>query len=454
MTTSPAAPAPVTDRAVPPKAPGLPLLGNSLSMLSDPLSYLVQQYHELGPVFRVKMGFQKYTVLAGYEANRFLASEANDVCSSEGLFGGFAKALDSDVMLTVLDGEAHAYMRRLNRPGFARSALVPHMDTVLAVVRDKAASWEPGATFPVMETVRHIVADQIGLIATGFRLGDDFDDMLFYLNTLMNVHALKVMPKAMLLRPRFKRAEARLHRLSEEILAYHRDVPAGEGRAADYVDGFLESVRPDGKAFTPGDLFSATIGPFFAGMDTLASTLSFYLYALTKHQEVLARVQPEIDALFANGTPSVNDMRKAELLHASALETLRVYPVTPFTPRTAKVDFEFSGYLIPAGTELMFGNTITHYLDEYFAEPERFNIDRWLGDAPPPAPNTFTPYSVGAHTCLGAGLAEMLMMLNAAALLHSVALELETPDYSVPIKTMPLPNPGKEFRLRVAARRA
>jgi cytochrome P450 len=149
----------------------------------------------------------------------------------------------------------------------------------------------------------------------------------------------------------------------------------------------------------------------------------------------------------------MNDLRGMELLHASALETLRMYPVTPFTPRTAKVDFEFGGFRIPAGTEIMFANTLTHYLDAYFAEPQRFNIDRWLGDAPSPAPNTFTPYSLGAHTCLGAGLAEVLMMLNAAALLHRVTLELETPEYTAPIKTMPLPNPGGDFRLRVVARR-
>ncbi len=452
MTT---APRPVAaPEATPPKAPGWPLLGNSLSMLNDPLAYLVEQYHELGPVFQVKMGFQNYWVLAGLDANKFLATEANEVCGSEGLFGGFAKQLGTDVMLTVLDGEAHAYMRRLNRPGFARSALTPRVDVVVGVVRDTVADWEPGTTFPVLNTVRRMVADQIGLLATGFTLGDDFDDMLFYLNTLMNVYALKVMPKAMLWRPRFKRAEQRLQALSDKILAYHREVPHGEGRPRDSVDDFLDSVRPDGQPFTPGDLFSATIGPFFAGMDTLASTISYHLYALLKHRDALERVQPEIDALFANGIPSVNDFRKTEALHASALETLRAYPVTPFTPRTAKVDFEFAGYRIPAGAELMFGNTITHYLPEYFAEPERYSLDRWMGDAPPPAPNTFTPYSVGAHTCLGAGLAEALMMVTAATLLHEVTLELETPDYEAPIKTMPLPNPGKDFRLRVVAHRA
>ena len=436
---------------LPPKAPGLPVVGNSLSMLNDPLTYLVQQYRELGPVFRVKMGFQNYWVLAGPEANRFLSTEANEKCSSDGLFGGFAQALGSDVMLTVLDGEAHAHMRRINRPGFARSALAPRVAETVEVVRATAATWEEGQTFPVMLTVRHMVADQIGLLTTGFRLGDYFDDMLFYLNTLMNVYALKVMPKALLWRPRFKRAEARLQVLSDQILAYHRQVPAGEGRPHDYVDDFLENVRPDGQPFTPGDLFSTTIGPFFAGMDTLASTLSYYLYALLRHRDALERVQPEIDALFANGTPSVNDFRKAEMLHAAALETLRVYPVTPFTPRTAKVDFEFAGFQIPAGTEIMFGNTITHYMDEYFPEPERFSLDRWLGDAPSPAPGIFSPFSLGAHTCLGAGLAEALMMLTAAALLHETELELETPDYEAPIKTMPLPNPGKDFRLRVVS---
>lgn len=452
MTSAPQLP--VAPAAAPPKAPGWPLLGNSLSMLNDPLAYLVAQYRELGPVFQVKMGFQNYYVLAGLEANRFLATEANDVCSSDGLFGDFAKQLGSDMMLTVLHGEDHAYMRRLNRPGFARSALTPRVDVVVGVVRDTMGQWEVGQTFPVLNTVRRMVADQIGLLTTGFTLGDDFDDMLFYLNTIMNVYALKVMPRAMLWRPRFKRAEARLHVLSEKILAYHREVPAGEGRPRDYVDDFLENVRPDGQPFTPGDLFSATIGPFFAGMDTLASTLSYHLYALLRHRDALARVQPEIDALFANGIPSVNDFRKAEALHASALETLRAYPVTPFTPRTARVDFQFAGYTIPAGSELMFGNTITHYLPEYFAEPERYSLDRWMGDAPPPAPNTFTPYSVGQHTCLGAGLAEALMMVTVATLLHGVELELETPDYEVPIKTMPLPNPGKDFRLRVVARRS
>ena len=449
MTTAPAD----VSSTLPPKAPGLPLIGNSLSMLNDPLAYLVDQYRERGPVFRVKMGFQNYWVLAGIEANKFLATEANDVCSSEGLFGDFAKALGSDVNPTVLEGEPHAYMRRLQRPGFARSALTPHVEQTVGVVRDAVVQWKPGEVFPVLRTIRVMIADEIGLLATGFRLGDYFEDLQIYLNTLMNVYALKTAPRALLWRPRFKRAEARLHAFSEKIVTYHREVPAGEGRPHDYVDDYLENVRPDGQPFTPGDLFNATIGPFIAGMDTVSSSIAFFLYALLKHRDALDRVQPEIDALFANGIPSINDFRKAEALHAAALETLRAYPVAPFTPRTAKVDFEFAGFRVPAGTELMFGNTITHYLEEYFPDPERYSLDRWIGDAPAPKPNTFTPYSLGAHTCLGAGLAEVLMMLTVATLLHKVSLELETPDYTAPIKTMPLPNPGNDFRLRVVALR-
>ena len=39
----------------PPLAPGLPVLGNALSMRIDPLAYLLGLYREYGPVFRVRM---------------------------------------------------------------------------------------------------------------------------------------------------------------------------------------------------------------------------------------------------------------------------------------------------------------------------------------------------------------------------------------------------------------
>jgi cytochrome P450 len=64
-------------------------------------------------------------------------------------------------------------------------------------------------------------------------------------------------------------------------------------------------------------------------------------------------------------------------------------------------------------------------------------------------PGVFAPYSLGAHTCLGAGMAEAIMLINMAALLKFAKLDLTSPDYEVPIRTIPLPNPGQKFALTV-----
>lgn len=429
-----------------PRAGGLPLIGNSLDMLHDPLSYLVEQYLELGPVFKVKMGFQNYTVMAGIEANRFLAGDGEQYLSSERLFGGMAKAMKTDVMLTVLDGEPHSHMRKLNRRGFSRSQAADHIDTLVGIVDEYAGNWNSGDMIPVFEVMRRIVVDQLGVMMTGISPREYFDDIRTYLNTLMNVEALKVWPRLMLYRPGFLQARQRVWELGKRVLEKHRSETP---ESPTLIDDILAGTRPDGKPFTEDDLIAMSVGPYFAGMDTIASTMAFFMYAMAKHPDVVARVKPEIEALFADGMPSLNDFRDAKVLHAAALETLRRYPVTPFTPRTVASDFEFEGHHIEAGTEVMIGQTILHFLPEYYEDPYTFNVDRFLDGGPGRIPQVFTPFTLGSHTCLGAGLAEVQMMVTMAAMLRAADYQLETPDYEVTIHTMPLPNPGNDFRLRV-----
>lgn len=436
--------------AQPPVIPGLPVTGNSLNLLYDPVKYLVGMYQQHGAVFQIKMGFQNYTVMAGLEANQFLAKEGERVFSSERLFGGFARAMNTDVLLTVLDGVPHRHMRRLAQPGFSRSAGLAHLETMIDVVQSASQQWQAGTILPVMASLRRIVVEQLGLVTTGIKPGDYFDDILRYLQTLMNVEAVKVWPRLMSQRPAYRRAKKRVVELGEKVLAYHRANPPTEGgRAPDLIDDMLAGTRPDGQPFTEDDLIALAVGPFFAGMDTVASSLSFYLYAVLKHPQVLAQIQTEVDAVFAKGMPTAKDFQHMPVLHAAAIETLRRYPVAPFTPRTVIVPFEFGGYEFTPGTEVMIAQTVTHFLPEYYPDPFTFNVDRHLGEKARRIPYVFTPYTLGAHTCLGAGLAEVQMMVTMAALLRYTRLELTEPDKDITIHTMPLPNPGQKFSVRV-----
>ena len=423
---------PHTTQSAPTASGHLPIIGSSLNMLYDPLTYLTKEYQKHGSVFRVKMGLQNYVIMAGLEANQFLAKEGERVFSSESLFGGLARAMNTDVLLAMLDGTPHRHMRKLHRRGFSRSAGMEHLETMMEVAQEHLSKWD--TEIAVFDSMRRLVVDQLGIITTGIRPGEYFDDILTYINNMLNVEAVKVMPRIMLKRPKFIKAHQRVIEFGKKVLEQHRQT-ASEN--PDLIDDILNGVRPDGDSFTEDDLISMAVGPFLAGMDTVASTLSFIVYALAKHPDIYQRLQVELS--------QETDFKNMPLLHAFVLEVLRLYPATPFTPRVVSQEFEFAGYTFPIGTEVMIAQCVTHLLPAYYDDPFTFSIDR-QNNVPS---NVFAPYSLGAHTCLGAGLAELQMMVTAATLIRHASFTFIQPDYTVKIHTLPLPNPGKKFKVRV-----
>lgn len=433
-----------------PSASGWPVLGNTLQMLEDPMRYLVEQYHQHGPVFRIRMGFKDYVVLAGIEANRLLATREAEHLTSKTLFGDFQDYLNTDIMLTALDGADHNHMRRLLRPGFSRSTAGQSVREMVEFVAQRRQNWRSGDMIPVLDQCRRIVVDQIGQVTAHMPPGDYFDDILTFINAALNIEVLKTMPKVMWGRPKYRRAQARVQELGHKVLQWHLDnPPEATGRRPDLIDDVLADTRPDGQPFTDDDLQMLASSPYFAGMDTVASTLSYTVYALASHPEIYRRAQAEVDQAFADGIPDINGFRNMPVIHAVAIETLRRYPTAPFSPRSVTKPLDFHSYHLPVGTELMFAQTVTHFLDEYYPQPFDFDIDRHLGEGSSRPANVFVPYTVGQHTCLGAGFAEVQLMATTAALLYYFDFELETPDYAVKIKTMPLPNPGNDFRIRI-----
>jgi hypothetical protein len=62
-----------TKLPLPPIVSGAPILGSARDMLKDPLMFMVRAHEQYGPIFRVRALHLEYTILAGLEANQFLA---------------------------------------------------------------------------------------------------------------------------------------------------------------------------------------------------------------------------------------------------------------------------------------------------------------------------------------------------------------------------------------------
>jgi cytochrome P450 len=106
------------------------------------------------------------------------------------------------------------------------------------------------------------------------------------------------------------------------------------------------------------------------------------------------------------------------------------------------------------GTDVLFGVTATHFMPELFADPDKFDITRY--DEPRnehKKRGAFAPYGLGPHVCLGAGLAEVAMMLDMAALLRAVRVELIDPKQDIKVRQDVTLSLGNGFRVRLKERR-
>jgi len=455
ITALPPPPAPsVRPAAEIPEAAGLPLLGNVFGMAGDLRSFLLREYQRHGPIFRVRALQFSWVALVGPEANVFADQHSATHFRTWEQYHDFGAALDAHRVLLSIDGPEHIRMRRLLIKGYSPKLLESNLDLAHDVTLSAIEGWPQGRPIEMQRAMQQIITEQIGMFCTGLPSEEYFDDLLYFLKMMIQLNVTKRLPKVMERLPKYKRARRRMQELYEQIMEAHRP-ERREGQQQDFVDVLLEANQTDPQLLPETDLLVNVLAPYLVGMDTSASVCAFMLFSLLKHPDLLARVKEEVDEMYEeHGAPTPQGMRKLDVTHRVAMETLRMYPVVPALTRRVSNSFEFGGYRVPAGTEIMLGTTVGHHLPEFFPEPDRFDIDRYSRDrAEHKQPGAFAPFGVGQHKCIGSGLSELQIALTLATILRKADLELERPERPLKIKLSPAPHPDDSVRMRLVHRR-
>lgn len=440
----------LTSAPKPPSAAGWPILGGALQMMKDPLQYLVQQYQELGPVFEVKALNRQFIVLAGPEANLFMSKHGDNYLSGRDSWTTFADEIDSKYFLAMTEGKIHSRQRKIIKKPYSRSAILTKLPELVAITHKFAQGWRADTPFVVFPTMQRLVAEQIGQLLLGSGPDEYFDDFVVFMRTLLNA-VLGQRPKFFLRLPGYRNAKAEVMKLAQELLDTHRGNPNTDD--PDLIDYLLAEVEGNEDILAEPELLIGAIGPYLAGIDTAAGSTSFMLYALLKNEGVIERLLPEIDDAFANGPLTAKILRRMPLLKAATIETLRMYPVAPMLPRHVTKPFTFAGHQLNVGDPVMLGMAVSHYDPQLYPNPDQYDIDRCL----PPRkehrqPGALAPYGLGAHTCAGAGFAEVEIMITVATLLHHFHLEMVPADYTLRTTYSPSPAPDSRFQIRAMPR--
>ncbi len=436
---------------------GLPVVGNALQMAKDPGRFFYECYRKYGPVFRLKVMSNVYTVLAGAEAANFMGTrEGRDSLRSKEFWQGLVDEWGAKRTLTGEDGETHQKLRAVMKHGYSKESLKGRYDEVIKITDTVIErDWPVGEMVPVVQNMQYIVTEQLGAMLTGTSPREYVADIRTTILYILNVLVTRQRPKFMLKDPRYKHAKERVAELGRRMIAeYNAGKDARDPTRRNLVDDVMEAHARDPDLIPASDLILSLTGPFVAGLDTVANTVGAFVYAVLKHPEVLERVRSEADALFAQGSIDEADLRRVPAIDGAIMEVMRMYPIAVAQMRTATRDFAFLGHQIRAGELLYVATAVPHYMEEFYPHPEKFDIDRY---ARPRAehlkPGVYSPYGRGTHTCLGKTLAEVQMALSMARLFYLLDLELESPDYVLKTKVLPTPGPSMKFKVRVKGRR-
>jgi cytochrome P450/CRP-like cAMP-binding protein len=443
--------------ALPPLVPGLPLLGNALDLMGDPAPFLVKNYQRFGPVYRVNAAHHRLLVVAGPEANQFFMKGVGaQALENRRAFAVMKKELNGQNLIFAQDGQRHREVRHLLRPAYSREMLDRNLPNIGAALEAVIRTFPVGQSIPLRLLIQRLIAELLSCSVLGRSPEKIFDDLVFFQTNLIeaflgNLTAWRVR------RPRYRRAKAELFAFARHILDEHRHTtaPQGERTIADIVlAGTL-----GGQPLSDDDLTAFTLGPILSGLDTTASTCAFLMYELLRQPELLKQILAEIDETFSDGAPSATDLRNMRTFRGAFLETLRLHPVAPGIIRHAAEPFEFHGYRVEAGQEVLVAISVPNFLPQFFPDPQRFDIERYY---PPRREDrqdgVFNPWGVGPHLCLGNGQAEIIVMMAAGMLLRCTQLALDPPNYKLRTRMEPVPAPSgcnvKISEFRTAAPRA
>ena len=195
---------------------------------------------------------------------------------------------------------------------------------------------------------------------------------------------------------------------------------------------FLEALLAEkgGHGFNRADIYSSIFTILLAGEDTTANSLSWVIYYLAQHPEVVERVRTEVNGGVGEAAvPERSSQHKALVFtQAVAQEAIRLKPTSPQLIMQSLQDVSCGGLAMPKGTSIILQNRVAQGRAEYFSKPERFLPQRWVPGACPAGfhhqADMVRAFGGGTRYCPGAQLAIHEMVLVIATLCKHFDMQL------------------------------
>ncbi|MBY0290225.1 MAG: cytochrome P450 [Mycobacteriaceae bacterium] len=324
----------------------------------------------------------------------------------------------------ALDGADHRRRRKLLTPPFHGKSIKNYEKIFEEETLRESANWPESQAFPTLEPMMRITLNAI-LRAVFGADGEQLDELRRIIPPWVTLGSrLAVVPIPTRDYGRF----SPWGRLAE----YRRRYDDVIGRLIDHVKAdpnldsrddvlalLLRSTYEDGSAMSRSDIGDELLTLLAAGHETTASTLGWAFERITRHADVLKTLVDE-------AATDDNEYRQATIL-----EVQRARTVIDFAGRHVYAPtFQLGDWVIPRGTSIVVAIAQLHNRAEDFAEPDRFDPQRYIGSRPPTF--AFVPFGGGTRRCVGAAFANVEMDVVLRTVLRHFVIDATTaPDEKV-----------------------
>jgi cytochrome P450 len=209
-----------------------------------------------------------------------------------------------------------------------------------------------------------------------------------------------------------------------DLLIAKRLAEPPPGAPRDLLDLLRAARDPEtGIGFTPAQLRDQVATLLLAGHETTAVTLFWALITLASVPAEQDRIAAEAAPL--DLSPEGAHAAMASLVRTKAVvnETLRLFPAAFTLARQVIHADQAAGIALPRGALLLIAPWVLHRHRTLWADPEVFDPDRFMPEAPTPPRFAFMPFGAGPRVCVGAQFALAEVVLTLAALLRRFQVE-------------------------------
>nr|ATG29895.1 CYP76AA66 [Taxus chinensis] len=431
---------------LPPGPPGWPLVGNLLQLGEKPNESLFALSRQYGPLMTLSLGMKTTVVVSSPSMAKEFLKTHDQMFSGRSVIQA-AKA-HSYHKTSVIWGQYGSYWRKLRRISTTELMSAKKVQALQHLRREPLLQMiqllfeGKGNSVNIFHTILHTALNMMSNMMLSTKVFDtENPDSVEFTNALTSWVKLAEKPNFADFFPWLGLLD--LQGVSRELTAYlrrahkfldafignrletrNRERGRGDREAEkDFLDILLELRADD---LTLIDIRALIFELLMAGSDTTGATVEWAMAELIHRPHIMKLVQAEVDQVVGrNRRVEESDIDSLPYLHAVVKEVLRLHPAGPLMiPHRADSSCEVAGFGIPKHTQVWVNVWAIGRDPAIWKEPLEFMPQRFLEGETSKMEFKgqdfeFIPFGAGRRICLGLHLADKMVNLILASLVHS-----------------------------------